>query len=79
MDNQSTQAGQCPVVHAGMTAVGASQPAWWPQALNLDILHQHDRKTQPLPQLNYREQVKKLDLAALKQDLTELLTSSQPW
>jgi catalase-peroxidase len=79
MDNQSTQAGQCPVVHAGMTAVGASHPAWWPQALNLDILHQHDRKTQPLPQLNYREQVKKLDLAALKQDLTALLTSSQPW
>jgi catalase-peroxidase len=53
--------------------------AWWPESLNLDILHQHDSKTNPLQGFNYREEVKKLDVAALKQDLTELMTSSQPW
>jgi catalase-peroxidase len=47
--------------------------------LNLDILHQHDRKTQPLPGFNYREAVKQLDVASLKKDLTELMTRSQPW
>jgi catalase-peroxidase len=53
--------------------------AWWPESLNLDILHQHDSKTNPLQGFNYREAVQKLDVAALKQDLTELMTSSQPW
>jgi catalase-peroxidase len=53
--------------------------AWWPNALNLDILHQHDSKTNPLKGVNYREEVKKLDVQALKKDLTELMTSSQPW
>jgi catalase-peroxidase len=53
--------------------------AWWPESLNLDILHQHDSKTNPLQGVNYRDEVKKLDVAALKKDLTELMTSSQPW
>jgi catalase-peroxidase len=53
--------------------------AWWPESLNLDILHQHDSKTNPLQGFNYREAVKKLDVASLKKDLTELMTSSQPW
>jgi catalase-peroxidase len=54
--------------------------AWWPNALNLDILHQHDTKTNPLgTSFNYREEVKKLDVAALKKDLTALMTDSQPW
>jgi catalase-peroxidase len=53
--------------------------AWWPNALNLDILHQHDRKTNPLQGISYRESVKKLDVAALKKDLTQLMTTSQPW
>jgi catalase-peroxidase len=53
--------------------------AWWPESLNLDILHQHGTKTNPLNGFNYREEVKKLDVAALKMDLTELMTSSQPW
>jgi catalase-peroxidase len=53
--------------------------AWWPESLNLDILHQHDTKTNPLHGFNYREEVKKLDVKALKKDLTELMTSSQPW
>jgi catalase-peroxidase len=53
---------------------------WWPNALNLDILHQHDTKTNPLdPDFNYREAVKSLDVDALKKDLTDLMTDSQSW
>jgi catalase-peroxidase len=53
---------------------------WWPNALNLDILHQHDSKTDPMgPDFNYREEFKKLDYAALKQDLRDLMTDSQAW
>jgi catalase-peroxidase len=53
---------------------------WWPKALNLDILHQHDTKTNPLgPDFNYREEVKKLDVAALKKDLHALMNDSQDW
>jgi catalase-peroxidase len=72
--------GQCPVMHGSHTATGNTPTAWWPNALNLDILHQHDTKTNPLgTSFNYREEVKKLDVAALKQDLTALMTDSQPW
>jgi catalase-peroxidase len=67
-------------MHGGNTAASASVMAWWPNALNLDILHQHDSKTNPLdPGFNYREEVQKLDYAAVKKDLTELMTSSQDW
>jgi catalase-peroxidase len=52
---------------------------WWPKALNLDILHQHDTKTNPLAGFDYREEVKKLDVAALKKDLKALMTDSQDW
>lgn len=71
---------KCPVAHGGNTAVGASAMHWWPEALNLDILHQHDRKTNPLGEdFNYRDELKKLDFAALKQDVHALMTDSQPW
>jgi catalase-peroxidase len=54
--------------------------AWWPKALNLDILHQHDRKTNPMGvDFDYREAVKQLDVAALKRDLHALMTNSQDW
>ena len=80
MHTTSSSTGQCPVMHGGNTASGHTPTAWWPNALNLDILHQHDRKTNPLgASFNYREEVKKLDVAALKQDLTTLMTDSQPW
>jgi catalase-peroxidase len=81
MNNTTTPtAGQCPVMHGGNTATGQSPMAWWPNALNLDILHQHDTKTNPLGAgFNYREELKKLDVAALKKDLTALMTDSQPW
>jgi catalase-peroxidase len=72
--------GRCPVMHGGNTAAGSSKADWWPKALNLDILHQHDSKTNPMGQaFDYREEVKKLDVAALKKDLTALMTDSQDW
>jgi len=80
MDHQQSSAGKCPVMHGGNTAAGTSKMDWWPKALNLDILHQHDTKTNPLgSDFNYREEVKKLDYAALKKDLHALMTDSQDW
>ncbi|MDC5855482.1 catalase/peroxidase HPI [Vibrio europaeus] len=76
----SNNGGQCPVMHGGATSTNSSNIAWWPNALNLDILHQHDQKTNPLgADFNYREQLKKLDVAALKNDLKTLMTDSQDW
>lgn len=75
----SSSSGQCPVMHGSNSVSGQSATAWWPEALNLDILHQHDRKTNPLPDFNYREALKTLDVAALKRDLTALMTDSQDW
>ncbi|UYV18624.1 catalase/peroxidase HPI [Halomonas qaidamensis] len=72
--------GKCPVMHGGNTSTGTSNKDWWPEALNLDILHQHDRKTNPMdPDFDYREEVKKLDFDALKQDVHALMTDSQAW
>ncbi len=72
--------GKCPVMHGGATETGMSNMEWWPKALNLDILHQHDTKTNPLgADFNYREEVKKLDVDALKKDLHALMTESQEW
>jgi len=73
-------AGKCPVMHGGITTTGTSVMSWWPKALNLDILHQHDSKTDPMdPGFDYREEVKKLDVDALKKDLHALMTDSQDW
>ncbi len=72
-------AGKCPVMHGGNATVGTSAKAWWPKALNLDILHQHDTKSNPLQGFDYREEVKHLDFAALKADLAALMTDSQDW
>jgi len=81
MDNKNTNTGgKCPVMHGGATSTGMSNMEWWPRALNLDILHQHDNKTNPMGSgFNYREEVKKLDVAALKKDLHALMTDSQDW
>ena len=71
---------KCPVIHGGATDSDMSNVEWWPKTLNLDILHQNDTKTNPLDAgFNYREAVKKLDVAALKKDLNALMTNSQPW
>ena len=73
-------AGKCPVMHGGNTSQRSDVMEWWPNALNLDILHQHDTKTNPLGKdFDYREEVKKLDVRALKKDLTALMTDSQSW
>jgi catalase-peroxidase len=67
-------------MHGANTGNNSSVMSWWPNALNLDILHQHDTKTFPLGQdFNYREEFKKLDFEALKNDLKKLMTESQPW
>ena len=76
----TANSGTCPVMHGANTASGSSVMAWWPNALNLDILHQQDRKTNPNgPAFNYREAVKSLDVTALKADLHALMTDSQDW
>jgi len=75
-----TNEGKCPVMHGGATESGRSNMDWWPKALNLDILHQHDSKTNPMSAgFNYREEVKKLDFEALKKDMHALMTDSQEW
>ena len=71
---------KCPVMHGGNTSSGMNAMEWWPNALNLDILHQHDTKTNPLGKdFNYREELNKLDIAALKKDMHALMTDSQDW
>ena len=72
--------GKCPVAHGAMTTQESSNTHWWPKTLNLDILHQHDTKTNPLGEdFDYHQELKKLDIPALKKDLTSLMTESQDW
>lgn len=76
----NSQTGKCPVMHGANTSTSNSVMDWWPKALNLDILHQHDTKTNPLGKdFNYKEEFKKLDLEALKDDLKKFMTESQDW
>jgi len=76
MSNES----KCPVMHGGVTSAAMSHMDWWPKALNLDILHQHDTKTNPMGAgFNYREELEKLDAEALKRDVKALMTDSQDW
>ncbi|MCO7354882.1 catalase/peroxidase HPI [Riemerella anatipestifer] len=77
---QPKSTGKCPVAHGANTEMGDSVMEWWPKALNLDILHQHDTKTNPLgEEFNYAKEFKKLDLEAVKTDLKNLMTESQDW
>jgi catalase-peroxidase len=78
--NDFPKSGQCPVMHGANSTTTKDVMDWWPNALNLDILHQHDRKTNPMGEkFEYREELKKLDVDALKADLTSLMTDSQDW
>jgi len=73
---------KCPFNHAaaGVAGTGTPNSHWWPDQLRLDLLGQHSEKTNPLgKQFNYREEFRKLDYAALKKDLLELMTRSQDW
>ncbi|WHX40984.1 catalase/peroxidase HPI [Mesobacillus sp. AQ2] len=83
MDKDTAKVGKCPVMHGGATSQKTSGTAnrdWWPNQLQLNILHQHDRKSNPMGEdFNYNEEFKKLDYDALKQDLQELMTTSQDW
>src|SRR5574343_1699017 len=81
-ESPMTTQGKCPIMHGAITESGAgnSNVAWWPKSLNLDILHQQDRKTNPMGDaFNYRDELKTLDVAALKRDLKDLMTDSQTW
>ena len=72
--------GGCPVMHGGNTALNNSVTKWWPESLNLDILHQHDARTNPMDaDYDHREAVKALDYEGVKADVKALLTDSQPW
>lgn len=72
--------GTCPIAHGANTEAANTPMAWWPKSLNLDILHQHDSKTNPMGEsFNYRSELKKLDVVALKGDVKKLLTTSQEW
>ncbi len=78
--NSASGAGKCPVMHGSMTSAGKSNTDWWPESLNLDILHQHDSKTDPLgADFNYRNALATLDFEALKKDMHALMTDSQSW
>ncbi|MEP2892642.1 catalase/peroxidase HPI [Tateyamaria sp.] len=72
--------GGCPVMHGGNTGTDNAVTKWWPESLNLDILHQHDAKTNPMgPDYNHRDAVKGLDFDAVRADVETLLTDSQDW
>jgi len=81
-ETQSSE-GQCPVMHGSLSSnssTGTSNQDWWPNQLNLSILHQHDKKTDPMDEgFDYAEEFKKLDFDALKKDLNDLMTDSQEW
>lgn len=80
---QTGNAGKCPVMHGGNTTLGGKATKnvdWWPNQLNLKILHQNDKKSNPLDEnFNYAEAFKALNLKAVKADLEALMTDSQDW
>jgi len=74
---------KCPVMHGSATSnkgISTSNKDWWPNQLNINILHQHDKRSNPMStDFDYREEFKKLDYFALKKDLTDLMTDSKDW
>ena len=80
MTGSSTSGGKCPVMHGANTRQETQVASWWPNSLDLDLLHQHDRKSNPMAEdFNYAEAFKQLDLEAVKSDLKALMTDSQDW
>ena len=80
MDKTPPSTGKCPFAHGANTSISDNVMAWWPKTLNLDILHQHDSKSNPLgADFNYAAEFAKLDLQAVKNDLKALMTQSQSW
>lgn len=79
-DKPATSGGKCPFMHGAQSSQSRSVTDWWPKSLNLDILHQHDSKTDPMdPDFDYAVAFRTLDLAAVKRDLRQLMTDSQSW
>ena len=78
-----TDDSKCPVMHGAQTsnnASGTSNREWWPNQLNINILHQHDKKSNPMDEgFNYQNEFKKIDYTSLKKDLNNLMTDSQDW
>jgi catalase-peroxidase len=80
MSQDTEHTGKCPFSHGSVTESGTSNTSWWPESLNLDILHQHDSKTNPMDaDFDYRSEVRKLDFEQLKKDMHALMTESQDW
>ena len=80
LGNNVQSNGKCPFMHGASTTPDTSPLKWWPKRLNLDILHQHDDKTNPYSKdFNYREEVKSLDFKALEKDMHNLMTTPQSW
>ena len=80
LGNNGQSNGKCPFMHGASTTPDTSPLKWWPKRLNLDILHQHDEKSNPYNRdFNYREQVKSLDFKALEKDMHDLMTTPQSW
>ncbi|ELM3616941.1 catalase-peroxidase, partial [Aeromonas sobria] len=80
MDKHTHGSGHCPFALGANTSANKEPQVWWPNALNLDILHQHDSKTNPMDEdFNYANAFNSLDFEALKTDLHALMTDSQPW
>ncbi len=81
MDDQSIS--KCPVMHGSATqnsGISTTNRDWWPNQLNINILHQNDKRSNPMStDFDYREEFKKLDYFALKKDLTDLMTDSKDW
>lgn len=79
-NDHGSSGGKCPFMHGANTGSSQNVTDWWPNSLNLDILHQHDSKTNPLGKdFDYRKELEKLDVNGLKQDLRDLMTDSQEW
>ncbi|HCS28191.1 MAG TPA: catalase-peroxidase, partial [Spongiibacteraceae bacterium] len=80
MSNSHASSGKCPVMHGAHTTSSSSNVDWWPNTLNLDILHQHDSKSDPMDEgFDYAAAFSKLDIEAVKRDLHALMTDSQDW
>lgn len=78
--NNGGDMGKCPFMQGAITTTEKTVTDWWPNTLNLDILHQQDTKTNPLgADFDYHEELKKLDVDALKKDVHDFMTDSQDW
>jgi catalase-peroxidase len=80
VDGNNAMKGGCPVMHGGNTSINNHPARWWPKAINIDILHQHDARSNPMDaDYDHREAVKALDFQGVWDDVDKLLTDSQTW